>query len=285
MKSRWIINFFIVITIAVLALVARYEPGIEQPPGPQAVTGLKTDQVKKIRVIRPLRDDLILIRKPDDSWSLGGQPALPADPFQVRALARLVEQKAVRSYPAKDLDLEKLALDPAYASVIVNDVRVESGSLEPLQELRYLRVADQVHLVSDIFQHLIDADYTQFVRRSLFDETRRISELSLPGLRLHKSSGNWQVDPPQAVSADAIQQLVDRWRQATALYVRAADGEQPAEKIFVTLDEPAEVIEFLIVSRDPELILRRADYAIDYRMGQSGGALLNLEQPATEQSE
>ena len=285
MKSRWVINFLIIVAIVVLTLVARFEPGIERPTGPEPVTGLTIDQVERIRVVRPLRDDLVLNRSATGDWSLGGEPALPADPFQAGALARLAEQKAARSYPVEDLDLAKLALDPPYANIILNDIRVDSGSLEPLQELRYVRVGEHVYLISDIYQHLLDADATQFVRRRLFGETARINELSLPGFRLHKFDGTWQVDPQQTISADVIQQFIDSWQQATALYVRTAGDSDSGEKITVTLDTSGEAIEFLIVAREPELILRRLDYAIDYRMGSSAGSLLDLTQPAAENSE
>lgn len=285
MKSRWIINLFIVMAIVALTLVARYEPGLEQPPGPQAITGLSSDQIRSIRVMRPLRDDLVLSRTGNSEWSVVREPALPADELQVRALAKMAEQKAVRSYPVTELELSRLALDPPYASVMLNDVRVDFGSLEALQELRYVRVGEWVYLISDMYQHLIDADYSQFVRRRLLADAQRIGQLELPGLRVYKSEGKWQVDPSQEVSADAIQQLVDNWQSAQALYVRSAGDESGMEKISVGLDASGATIEFFIAAREPELILRRPDYGIDYRMGNPGDALLRLPQPLSETAE
>ncbi|MDT8386063.1 MAG: DUF4340 domain-containing protein [Thiogranum sp.] len=283
MTSRWIINLLILATAVVLALIAWYEPGIEPPVGSRPITGLATEQVERIEVVRPLREDLVLRRDSAGGWLLDREPELPADPVQVRSLAKLVEQRAVRSYAAEHLDLPRLALDPSYASITLNDIRIESGSLEPLQELRYVRINDQVHLISDMYQHLIDADYTQFVQRRLFSESARINELNLPGLRLYQSDGKWQVEPQQPVSADAIQQLVENWQQAKARYVKAAGADSDsAEVISVSLDDSDQTVEFIVVSREPELILRRSDHGIDYQMGSSGNNLLRLPEPATE---
>ncbi|MCO6413687.1 MAG: hypothetical protein J5I92_13190, partial [Thiogranum sp.] len=159
MKSRWIINILLIVAVVILTLVARYEPGIETPAGPQTLTSLRVDQIQSIRVNRPLREDL-LFSKTNNTWAIDREPPVPADEFQVRALLRLAEQVAARSYPVEELELSRLALDPPYATVTLDGIEIDFGSLEPLQELRYTRVGDHVHLISDMYQHLIEADYT-----------------------------------------------------------------------------------------------------------------------------
>ena len=282
MKSRWVINILLIVAVVILTLVARFEPGIDDTPPTHTLTSLRADTVQTIRINRPLRNDLVLTRTAD-GWLIDREPALPADGFQVRALLKLVERAAVRSYPVAELELSRLALDPPYASVKLDDTTIDFGSLEPLEELRYGRVADQVHLVRDMYQHLIEADYTQFVRRRLFAERDRITGLSLPDLEVIQSDSGWTVNPPQEVSADALQQLVDSWEQATALHVRSAEAATgDARKIVVSLGNPERRITFQIAASDPELILVRPELGIQYRMGSQAQGLLALPAAASQ---
>ena len=282
MKSRWVINILLFVAIGILALVARYEPGIEEQPKAPPITSLKRGQVDSIKIERPLRDELILVKDSANTWSIERQPSLPAETFQINGLTKLAEQTAVRSYPAAQLDLTRLALDPPYATVTLNDIRIDFGSLEPLEGLRYVRVADQVHLISDMYQHLIEADFSQFVRRQLLAPQSSISGLALPGLSLAKSDGNWSSEPPREMSADAVQQLLTNWQSAAALRIQTAEPEINGERLVVSLENPRQEITFVISARQPELVLVRPDLGIQYRMGDLTDSLLALPEPATE---
>ncbi|WP_455235059.1 DUF4340 domain-containing protein [Thiogranum longum] len=280
MKSRWFINILLLLAIGALILVARYEPGIEEEPQTPAVTTLSKDQVRRIHINRPVRDDLVLAKDAHDNWTIERAPALPADKLQVNALVKLAEQKAIRSYPVSELDLAKLELDPPYATMVLNDTAIEFGSLDPLEGLRYLRVADRVHLVPNLYQHLIDADYTQFVRRRLFDDNASIARISLPDFSVTMEDGKWTVQPQREVSADTLQRFVEAWQNASALHTKAAGKQQTDESIEVVLQHPEQRIAFLIAATEPELVLIRQDFGIQFRMGALGSRLLELNQPA-----
>jgi hypothetical protein len=276
MKSRWILNLLLLGSVAVLALIALYEPGIEQADEPQRLTTLDPSQIDRVRIQRARLPELVLARRGADDWVIESQDALPADPHQVNALIRVVEQTAVRSYPATQLDLAKLALEPPQASITVANTRFEFGATDPLEGLRYVRIGDRVHLSADLYQHLIDADFTQFVRRRLLPEEAPISALKLPALVLKKVDNGWGVEPQREVSADQIQQLIDTWRQATALSVKRATSETPGKHVEVVLDDPEQPIRYVIVTRDPSLILQRPDLGLEYRMGDTGEKLLDF---------
>ncbi len=278
MKSRWIINLLLLSSIGILALVAWYEPGIEETPQAQTLTTLQQEQIATIQVRRPVRDDLLLARTDGTDWRIEREPPLPADSFQVSALSRLAVQKAARSYPASGLDLSRLGLEPPQATVVLDDTRIEFGSTEPLEEMRYVRVADQVHLIPDIYQHLIEANFTQFVRRRLLPEQSAITGLTLPTLALKRIDQEWAIDPQQEVSADRLQVLLDSWRQAAALSIQANASETEGERITLTLENPEQQILFVIGSRDPELVLLRPELGLEYHMGNLGEGLLTFPQ-------
>ena len=189
----------------------------------------------------------------------------------------------MRSYAVSELDLARLQLDPPYATAILNETAIEFGNLEPLQGLRYIRVADQVHLIPDSYLQLIEAGYTQFVRRRLFGEGRRINQIKLPDFSITRTNKGWAVDPAQAVSADEIQQFIDRWQEAAGLNILAADPVQDGDLIEISFVDEAQNVSLVITESEQELILVRPDLGILYRMGDRAGSLLEIKPPASEE--
>ena len=265
--------------IGALLLVAYFEPGIEEQTETPPITSLNKDQLRRIHLNRPVRDDLVLIKNAALNWIIERTPELPADNFQINMLQRLAEQKAVRSYTASELDLTQLQLTPPQATVILNDTAIEFGQLEPLQGLRYVRVADQVHLIPDLYLQLIEASYTQFVRRRLFDENIRFASIAVPGFTVVNSDQGWTVEPPQEVSADELQQFAERWQAATAVNIQAADQGTEGDTLEFVRAGSGQRVNFVISARQPELVLVRPDLGIKYRMGGLGDNLLNLRVP------
>ncbi len=285
MKSRWIINLLLIAAIGILILVAHFEPGIDEQAETPAITTLSKDQLHRIHLNRPVRDDLVLVKTAAQGWVIKHTPELPADDYQVNALQKLAEQKAVRSYPAAELDLAQLQLDPPYATAILNDTAIEFGNLEPLQGLRYVRVANQVHLIPDLYLHLIEASYTQFVRRRLFADITRFTRMALPGFSISKTEQGWTVEPQQEVSADNLQQFVDRWQVATGLNIQAADSTAEGESVELIQADTGHSINFVIGAREPELVLVRRELGIQYRMGALADSLLSLTAPKSGDQE
>ncbi len=277
MSSRTIINLLLLLAIVILGLVARYEPGIETPQESQAITTIKADQVHRIHVNRPIRNDLVFLRGADKQWIMERDTPLPADDFKVRALARLAEQKPVRSYPAEEMNLADLQLDPPYASAIINDTSIEFGILEPINDLRYVRVTDQVHLIPDSHLQLMEAGFSQFIRPELFDKDERITAVQLPDLLIRKTQTDWETDPEQPVSASTLGQFMENWQQAKSLHIQPAGTELEGQTVSISLANDMPQVQFLIIARDPELVLARPDYGIQYRMGSHGEAMLALD--------
>jgi hypothetical protein len=275
MKSRWLTNLLLFTTVVILTLIARYEPGIDEPQA-QTVTPLKADDIKRLQITRPLRDNLILERDAEGFWWIVHDPRLPAETFQVHAIARLAEQAVTHSYPADDMDLAQLELDPPRASLTVNDTGIDFGGLSPLENLRYLRVGDRVYLAPDLYLYLIEAGYTQFVRRKLLPQQARITSVSLPGLKLQRGDSGWTVTPEPGVSADDVQQFIDNWQVATAINVREAGTPIEGERITLHLADQEQPVELIITSRKPELVLARPAFGLEYRMGDIASRLLEL---------
>jgi hypothetical protein len=284
MSARSLLNLAMAGIAVGLALTAWFRPGLEPPAAPQPLTRLGPAQVSHIQISR-LQRPLLAFTRQADHWQLDGDPPLPASLFQVNALLAILQAEAARSYPAENLDLKELGLDPPQATVILDGTTtLLIGNTEPLDNMRYIQYGATIYLVEDRYQHLINADRTNFIERRLLDDGAVITRLVLPNLTLAQNiDGLWELAPDNSdISADAIQQLLANWQQASALYIRPYKPGTAGTNITLVLAGSETPVVFELVSHSPEFILGRPDLGIQYHF--SNGTeerLLGIGEPAS----
>ena len=293
MSSRTLLNLILAGVALLLGLVVMYQPGLEEPSAAAPIANLPADSISSIRITRKERTPLVFT-KTASGWQLLKEQALPASEFQVRALLGIPSSRPGRSYPVSDLDPGSAGLDPPQATLLLNDILIDVGNTEPLDKKRYIRHDDTVYLVTDIYQHLINADWTNFVERRLLPEKAALTGIELPGLSLTMDNdGLWQTSAA-AVAADtrAIQALVGRWQAASASFIRRYDGTATTDSITLTFSDDTEAFTLYINEQAAELVLARPDRGLQYHFPADMRArLLDLSAPqatiegATDQQE
>lgn len=286
MSARLLLNLALTMLALLLVAVVWMRPGLEPESAPPAITALQAEQVESINIPR-LQGEPLGFSKRGDDWFIDNDPSMPADAFQVRTILALLQAASIRSYPAEAIDLAGPGLDPPQASVMFNGTRVEIGAIEPLDRLRYVRTGTTIHLVEDRYQHLLNAGFNNFVLRKLLPEGAQITGLQLPGLTLTQSDGiHWQLTPQdETTSADDIDALVSNWQHASALYVSRYVAGQHDGMITLSLKDESEPMVFTLVSREPDLVLARPQWGIQYHLTPDAGqGLLALPaSPAVDQ--
>jgi len=286
MRSRWLLNLLLLLGVGILVLIARYEPGIRHTPPDATLTPIHTNEVTRIQLSRKDQPPLLL-ELDDGTWRIAQSPPLPAEESQVASLARLADQTAQRSYPVADMDLKKLELDPPDSSVTLNDLTLDFGALDALDGLRYARVGPRVFMIPDLYQYLIDADASQFVRRRILDPDTHIHRIELPDLTLESVEGRWQAtpDPGSAVDSDQLARFVERWENAQALSTRRDATNDNAGTVKLLLRGQDQPVTLVIRARDPELVLARPEWGVQYVMGEAADRFLKLAAPAATPAE
>lgn len=284
MSTRALLNLALALVALGLAALIWHRPGLEQDAAPVAITGIDPQQVTAIDLTRSAAEPLVF-RKHSGHWQIDGSPAIPADDYQIHALLSLLGAGGIRAYPASSLDLAGLGLDPPQASARFDATQLDLGNTEAIEGLRYVRLGAKVYLVEDRYQHLLNAGLANFAQRRLLPQDAAITALELPGLTLTQTDDtHWQLDPEQPLtSAAAINQLIQNWQRASALYARRIDPGEYPDIIRVTLKNSAEPVVYHIVAREPDLVLARPDWGIQYHItGDVGAGLLGLPEPPTE---
>jgi len=278
MSARTLLNLALAAIAVGLAALIWYRPGLERDTVPQAITDIDPQRITSIELTRADAGPLTF-RRHGTQWMIAGAQLIPADDFQVHNVLALLEANGIRNYPAATLDLKAVGLDPPQATVRFDATPIELGGIEAIEGLRYARVGSTVYLVEDGYPQLLNAGLGSFASRRLLPQAAQITALELPGLTLTQTDGvHWQLTPERpGTGADTINRLLQNWRQASALYVRRYEPGNYPDTIRVTLKDSAEPLVFSIVAREPDLVLARPDWGIQYHVtGDVGTSLLDL---------
>ena len=279
MNTRTLLNLMLAGVALLLVLVIFYQPGLETEPLVPPITTVPAESITSIRITRIERPPLTFT-KSETGWQL--EQGLPASKFQLHSLLGILEVRPERSYPTSALDPGSAGLEPPQATLLLNDTLIVIGNTEPLERKRYIQHEDTVYLVTDKYQHLINADWTNFVDRRLLPENAELSTLQLPGLSLTLNNDQqWQLLPenPDANNM-AIKALVAQWQAANARYIRRYDGATTAESITLEYADNRETVTLHLIEQEGELVLARPDWGIQYHFpGNMRDVLLVLPAP------
>lgn len=283
MTTRGILNLLLLLGVAALGLVVIYQPGIKPPPPPVKLTTLQPDQITSIRIDHVGRPAIIM-EKQAGHWRITAPRPLPGDDGRINSLLRLVQETSQARLPAKPADLRKYKLDHPNIRLTFDKTVFAFGDTDALNGRRYVQVGDTVHLITDMYYYQLDGDLASFVSTHLLPDKATITALTLPAVTLQRDAqGHWQMQPEKpGVSADAIQTLIDAWRQGNALWVKPYKSGVSQGSVTVTLANPAETLHFDIMATQPELILARPDIGMQYHLSPDNAkTLLDLAITAT----
>lgn len=282
--SRTLLNLALAGTVAVLALLAIYEPGKEAPQPAAPLLAMNSDTIRKIRIER-VNGPTVVLQREGSRWRMVEPLQLGVNDYRISSLLRITETASLGSFAASPDQLEQYGLASPNATLTLNDTTpIDFGNSTPLDMRRYVRIGDTVHLIGDNYYYHLIGTPTTFASNALLDDTAAISRIDLPGLQLVQQEGKWSATPaPNDFSADQVTQLLDHWRHAQALEVAPYDGRK-GEQVRITLAGSDEPLVFLITQRTPELILARPDLKVQYHLTEANGtALLTLTTVAKDE--
>ncbi len=240
------------------------------------------ESVMSIRIERPDEPPIVLARN-DGNWVMR-EPLTVA--VETRRVTDLVESFNVPSHARYAFgeispDLGLGAGDSApIARVIVDDSEFVIGTTAPITDWRYVRAGEEVHLVTDIVFHRIQGDAYAWVRRQPLPPGERIARIELAGSTIVRADPGWSLEPEDdAVSADALQQLVDAWANAQAFQVTRYEGDGDFDHtVRVVMDGSGPPLEFRLRIGENATTLVRPDLGLEYRLpAYDGRSMVTLD--------
>lgn len=281
MKTRLWLNLVLVIIVAILVALVYFKLGHKTPAPTPVLTRLQEQDVNSIRIAQPDTATVELVRA-NGSWSMTAPSRLPADEFLVQSLLDSLPAEIKGSFSAAPAKLAQYGLDPARVRLWINGTEFDFGDTEPLNNYRYVLSGGQVHVVSGMLFYRVAHRPYWWVSKRLLPEHAEITALQLPDATLTLTGDKWHLAPADsAVSADAIQTLVDNWQNAQAIGVEKAQAGKPAGEVAIELAGEKSALRFAILQEPNFFVLARPDLGIAYQLPSAQRAALLTFQSAS----
>ena len=141
-RNLVVLAIIAVVLVAAVLWVGRREY-VRHPP---ALTEIDPGAVTRIELDIPAITSQSFELRAGDWWRVKPSEAR-ADDARVQRLAKLAATPVARWIPLPGIDLSRVGLDHPSATLLLNGTRLEYGGLTAIDDLRYVRVGDQIALV------------------------------------------------------------------------------------------------------------------------------------------
>jgi len=262
MQSRTLLNIALFLVIALLVVYIYETDKREQASSnSEQLTQLPADRVTQINIRHNQRH--IELRREDDQWRVLQPINVAANSFRIDTLLSMLNTVSHAAYAASDLALDTYGLSAASTSVSFNDITIEFGVVNPINNYRYVRINDTVHLIDDHFYPLLSSQTGTLVARELIAGDAIIEKLVLPKHTLYRDQNNvWHSG--DTISPDAINETLHHWQHSQAFGVHNYMDRETLADISVYLAGDTEPVRFYVTDTDPWLIIARPDLDIEY---------------------
>lgn len=275
MNKRGVLNLLLLGSIAVLAIIALWQPGIDPPAATPPLTTILATDIKHITITRPKTGDIELQRS-DGDWALVQPQHGRTNPFVINEILRILNAKNHQSLPPEAVkQLGRYGLDKPKARLQLDQLQILFGDTSPVSQLQYVLLQNRVAMIDSAYYWSTVRSHSDFFSNRLIEKNRNPIALSLPKARLSLENGTWQTYPEQKdLSADSIKQLVDHWRYAQALSVKKYRDTRVMDWVRLSFKNEKAQLRIGILSRSPELVLYRPDEKLQYHFPEEVGKRL-----------
>jgi len=288
MQSRLFVNLGLLLLVFALGYFVLTSENKDSTT-PQILTDVKADSINTITIRHNNR--VINIEKNNAHWHITSPVDIAANDFRIGTILNLLNTVSHSEYAADSLDLEKYSLAPAKTSITFNKLQIDFGMINPINNYRYVKINNRVHLIDDHHYPLLSSQAGTLVSRTLLPADAKINKLVLPDQTLSLNSKEiWR--STKEISADAIIETLSNWKNTEAFGVHDYNERESLGAIEVYLDNVYEPIRFFITDVDPWLVIARPDIKLEYHFNLEfydallrPGAEKTLPEEFSEQSE
>lgn len=245
MRGRLLLNVLLLVCAATLGGWI-YQRG-SSDAAHQRLAAIDPLTVRRIEVTRADAEQLVLVRRSADDWQLLKPQVLPASGYHLDLLLAFLQAPVAARYPSTEVDLAAAGLAQPRLVLRVDSQDFAFGSLDPLQQRRYLRHGDEVLLVREGVSAILASPWWNFIDRRLLPAGEPRA--------LHFADGHVRVlDPP-------LQRL---WQQASASIVRPLAAGVAGEALALELRSGERIDWQWLGGGQPRLL--RPELGLEYQL-------------------
>jgi len=229
--------------------------------GVTRLSELAADSISQITIQHKGRE--AILKRNTDEWRMLKPVEIQANQFRIKTLLNILSTTSHAQYDSNELDLEKYALNNPETYIIFNDTRIDFGNTNPINNYRYVKIDNTLHLIDDNFYPLLSSQIGTLVARELILTDAKITKLVLPEQILSRDEkGLWQSN--DEVSSDAMVDTIYQWQHKQAFSVHNYMKRESLGEIQVYLENNTIPINFNITDVEPWLIIARPEINFEY---------------------
>lgn len=262
-KRTWI-NIGLLVFIAILSAILLYpsEQGEETLP---RLSNIDADSITRIEIIRKDLDDFIF-SKEGDTWHMLSPLQYKANVARINAMLRILNVESHSQLNPAEIELARFELSNPRVIVKLNDHVFEFGNTDAIDQRRYILFNDKIHLTNDSLYPQLTTNAAFYADTKLLPINLEINSIKFADQELKLNNDQWQIEPIIDISPDQLKRIAFNWKNAVAISV-SKYAEPQLESLITVSSTNNDIIEFVIVSTEPHLILGRKDIGIQYHMG------------------
>jgi len=265
MLKKNLLNLFLLIFVAVLTyLVINSEPENKlldrlSTINPNTINSISIQHNAHRSQLNKQQDEKT------DYWQFIAPVKIDGNPFRISSLLQLLNAPIHSKYKLSEVNLDDIGLSKPSTQIKFDSHLIQFGTINPLNDLRFILYNDNVYLIEDVYSPLIRSNFTTLAALELLPRDSKLQKLVLLNQTIEKNNtGKWKSKP--ALASDTIVETVQKWQQHQAFAVHEYLERPALGEVSIFLEDKNEPIIFKITDTDPWLILARPELKIEYHL-------------------
>lgn len=255
-------------TFAFLLLAGIYfSSRVAETPVQQLTLSPVLDNYQLIKIERKGEPSLIF-RRDQSQWSLQYKQEMTT-PLQANLwkLKQIVDALSQTDYQVLEgeLELAQFDLHQPLVALQLDNRKISFGNTNPISRKRYIAIDDKVYLIKDdIYRHVID-DWYEFVAKSLFDESKKITSIAINDVKAVLSQDHgWKIQGSnKEPDMEQILAFIDAWQHTQAVLLTTPEKRKFNFNIDISFKD-GDIYHYLATKENDALIVLDQSSKLEY---------------------
>lgn len=130
----------------------------------QPISTISATQIESIEIHTDLKQ--MAFKKSGNLWTLVDDEKTSIDPGKINKLLELLDTHSFRQFENTPDNREAFELEDSKNYYLFNNSNITFGTLDPVDQHRYILINDQIHLITDYYYQFLLADKAFFTETS-----------------------------------------------------------------------------------------------------------------------
>lgn len=275
MSKKNLLNLALLVFVVLLAIVI-FLSEEEKNTELKKLTDIDINDIKTIN-IRHNSNNTSIVRNTENQWQITQPINIAANNFRINTILGLLNAPVHNQYMLTQIDTRETGLDDSQTSIQFNQQMIEFGIINPVTNLRYVKLDNRVYTIEDVYYPLITSHFSTLVSLNLLPANCDIKKIVLPQQTIYKDeNGIWHSTIDS--SADSIAETIQHWQHDQAFGVHQSMTRKELGNISVYLTGQEQPLSYSISDTQPWLIIARPEIGLEYHLDKE--AYNNLISPA-----